>query len=77
MKFKRVSDEHGNTRGRAVAESSFHHFADYNWDLGKGCPGFVTEPPGDGVGKHPARLDDVRSYVRNLARWLRPPRAAP
>jgi hypothetical protein len=58
--------------GRAVVASSFHHFADYNWDFEKGCPSFVTEPPGDAVRKYPARLDDVKAYVRNLAQWLKP-----
>lgn len=70
--FERYRDEDGNLLGRAVAESSFHHFADYNWDVEKGCPSFVTEPPGDAVGKYPARLDDVKVYVRNLAQWLGP-----
>jgi hypothetical protein len=70
--FERVTDEHGNVRGRAVAESSFHHFADYNWDLEKGCPSFVSELPGDAVRGHPERLDDIRTYALNLARWLAP-----
>lgn len=70
--FERAADEHGNTLGRAVAESSIHHFADYNWDIDRGCPSFVTEPRGDEVRKHPARLDDIKAYVRNLARWLAP-----
>jgi len=70
--FEHATDEHGNLRGRAVAQSSFHHFVDYNWDTEKGCPSFVTEPVGDTVRKYPARLDDVKAYVRNLARWLRP-----
>ena len=70
--FERATDERGNLRGRAVAESSFHHFVDYNWDIEKDCPSFVTEPPGDAVRKYPARLDDVKTYVRNLARWLGP-----
>src|SRR5262249_52382296 len=39
--FDRDSDEYGNHHGRAVAESSFHHFADYNWDVASGCPSFV------------------------------------
>jgi len=59
------TDELGNLRGRAVAESSFHHFVDYNWDIGKGCPSFVTELPGDAVRKNPAGLDDVKTYVRS------------
>jgi hypothetical protein len=70
--FERVPDEDGNLLGRAVAESSFYHFVDYNWDIEQGCPSFVAEPPGDTVRKYPARLDDVKTYVRNLARWLVP-----
>ena len=70
--FERATDAHGNLLGRAVAESSFHHFVDYNWDIEKGCPSFVTEPPGDAVRRYPARLDDVKAYVRNLAQWLAP-----
>ncbi len=30
--FERSVDGRGSRLGRAVAESSFHHFADYNWD---------------------------------------------
>jgi hypothetical protein len=70
--FERTADEHGDLLGRAVAESSFHHFADYNWDVKKGSPSFVAERPGDGVEKDPARLDDIKAYVRNLALWLEP-----
>jgi hypothetical protein len=58
--------------GRAIAESSFHHFVDYNWDTSKGCPSFLLEPPGDEIQRDPARLTDVRTYVRNAARWLTP-----
>ncbi|HEY0385305.1 MAG TPA: hypothetical protein VGC64_04810, partial [Pyrinomonadaceae bacterium] len=61
---------HGNTLGRAVAESSFHHFVDYNWDTSKGCPSFLAEPPGDQLKREPERLEDVKTYVRNLALWL-------
>jgi hypothetical protein len=61
-------------RGRAVAESSFHHFVDYNWDPERGCPDFVEEAPGDGYRRNPGALDDIRAYVSNLARWLRPER---
>jgi hypothetical protein len=70
--FERDSGEYGNDRGRAIAESSFHHFADYNWDVTSGCPSFVDEAPGDDVLRNPARLDDIRTYVRNLAAWLTP-----
>jgi hypothetical protein len=56
--------------GRAVAHSSFHHFADYNWDPRYGCPSFVTDPEGDQVLADAGALDDIRAYVRNLALWL-------
>jgi hypothetical protein len=70
--FDRDRDEHGNRCGRGIAESSFHHLVDYNWDTEKGCPDFVEEAPGDGYRKNPAALDDVKTYVANLARWLAP-----
>jgi len=54
--FEREQDGHGNTLGRAVAESSFHHFVDYNWDTSAGCPSFVAEPPGDGIRREPGKL---------------------
>ena len=66
------TDRHGNRCGRAIAESSFHHFVDYNWDISKGCPSFLREPPGDEIERDPARLRDVKTYVANLARWLAP-----
>jgi hypothetical protein len=63
-------DRHGNRCGRAVAESSFHHFVDYNWDINKGCPSFLVEPPGHEIERDPARMRDINTYVANLARWL-------
>jgi hypothetical protein len=68
--FDACQDVHGNTLGRAVAESSFHHFVDYNWDTSKGCPSFLAEPPGDQIQREPEKLEDVKTYVRNLALWL-------
>jgi hypothetical protein len=65
-------DEHGNRCGRSVAESSFHHMVDYNWDVSKGGPSFLFEPPGDEIHRDPARLRDVKTYVANLAAWLAP-----
>ena len=62
----------GARLGRGIAESSFHHFADYNWDTSRGCPSFVTEPEGDGMKREPRALDDIRQYVRNVAFWLGP-----
>ena len=57
---------------RAIAESSFHHFADYNWDIDHGAPSFVSEPPGDGIRRDPHALDHVRAYVQNAVAWLAP-----
>jgi hypothetical protein len=62
----------GEFRGRGVADSSFHHFADYNWDPAAGAPSFVTEPPAAGLGQYPRALEEVETYVENLARWLAP-----
>jgi len=45
-----VAFEASNAGGPAIAQSTFHHFADYNWDTAKGCPSFVTEPAGNGPG---------------------------
>ena len=63
-------DDHGNQLGRGIAESSFHHFVDYNWDTEMGCPSFLTEPPGDGYKRNPQALQDIKTYVGNAARWL-------
>ncbi|WP_280831920.1 hypothetical protein [Mycolicibacterium frederiksbergense] len=62
----------GRPMGRAVAESTFHHFADYNWDLDRGAPSFVSEPPGSAIKADGARLVVFKDYVRNLATWLQP-----
>lgn len=70
--FESAQDSHGNTLGRAVAESSFHHFVDYNWNTSAGCPSFLEEPPGDEFKRDPRGLDDIKAYVSNLARWLAP-----
>ena len=70
--FECRDDRHGNRLGRAVAESSFHHFVDYNWDTSKGGPTFLYEAPGDEIKRHPERLADIKNYVTNLARWLAP-----
>lgn len=66
-------DEDGRTLGNAVASSSFHHFADYNWNIDMGCPSFVTDRPGYEIKQDPSRLEIFKDYVRNIARWLRKP----
>lgn len=70
--FEREQDERGNSCGRGIAESSFHHLVDYNWDVAMGCPDFVEEAPGQGFQKNPAALEDIKIYAANLAKWLAP-----
>jgi hypothetical protein len=65
-----VAFESDHGHGRAIAESTFHHFADYNWDPTLGAPSFVTEPAGDGLSSNPMAMGDVRRYARNIALWL-------
>jgi hypothetical protein len=65
-------DADGRPMGRALAESTFHHFADYNWNLEYGAPSFVTEPPGTQIVADPSRLAVFKDYVRNIAAWLAP-----
>ncbi|MFZ0062801.1 MAG: hypothetical protein WAL47_12250 [Pyrinomonadaceae bacterium] len=68
--FESAPDNHGNQLGRGIAESSFHHFVDYNWNTDLGCPTFLVEPPGDGYKRNPQALKDIKTYVSNAARWL-------
>jgi len=70
--FERMRDQNGNLLGRGIAQSSFHHFADYNWDTDRGAPSFVTEPRGQGMKSEPRALQDIRRYMRNVAVWLAP-----
>ncbi len=67
---ERSTDAAGHQLGRVVAQSTFHHFVDYNWDVACGCPTFVDEPPGDGMATEPHALTDIQAYVANLVRWL-------
>jgi hypothetical protein len=62
----------GRPLGRALAASTFHHFADYNWEIDCGAPSFVTEPPGTQIKADPSRLAIFMDYVRNIATWLSP-----
>jgi hypothetical protein len=65
-----VAFEPSAAGGPAVAESTFHHFVDYNWDINAGAPSFVTDRPGNKLAGFPKALRDTRQYVRNLALWL-------
>ena len=65
-----VAFEPSSAGGPAVAESTFHHFVDYNWDIRAGAPSFVTDRPGNALGGFPQALRQTKHYVRNLALWL-------
>lgn len=65
-----VAFERSERGGRALAQSTFHHFADYNWDPACGCPSFVSELPGRGMVLFPRARRSTEQYVRNAAFWL-------
>lgn len=65
-----VAFEPGSGHGPAIAQSTFHHFCDYNWDPSEGAPSFVSEPPGNALASSPAARDSIRGYARNAALWL-------
>ena len=68
--FEHGTDDNGNNLGRAIAESSFHHLCDFNWNPDMGCPSFVDEKPSDIVKREPMKLNHVKTYVENVAAWL-------
>jgi hypothetical protein len=65
-----VAFEPSAAGGPAIAQSTFHHFADYNWDPSTGAPSFVDEPPSNGLASFPAARRSTERYVENVARWL-------
>jgi len=65
-----VAFDPGAEGGPAIAQSTFHHFTDYNWDTRSGCPSFVTEQPGDAILHTPEAIADTHRYVLNVAYWL-------
>jgi hypothetical protein len=71
-----VAFEPSVSAGPAIAESTFHHFADYNWDPSKGSPSFVSERPGSALAGSPEARHSIRQYVKNLAIWLGSGRAS-
>lgn len=65
-----VAFERSERSGRAIAQSSFHHFADYNWNSAAICPSTVTEPADDAIARSGEALRSTMQYVRNIAFWL-------
>ena len=62
-----VAFEPSERAGPAIAQSTFPHFADYNWDTRAGCPSFVDEPAGSGMRIKAQALRDTRRYAINVA----------
>lgn len=65
-----VAFERSGAEGRAIAESTFHHFADYNWDARRGSPDFVTEAPAYTLPTAAREMASVHRYVSNVGLWL-------
>jgi hypothetical protein len=65
-----VAFEPAGTDGPAIAQSTFHHFADYNWDISRGSPSFVRESPGNDLAEFPEAMRSTKAYMRNVALWL-------
>lgn len=65
-----VAFESSASLGPALAQSTFHHFADYNWDPRMGAPSFVSEAPGSAMLRNAAALQSTRRYALNAALWL-------
>ena len=65
-----VTFERSTDHGPALTQSTFHHFADYNWDPRRGCPDFVSESPGGNLLTTPRAMASVHRYVQNVAMWL-------
>ncbi|MBB6093988.1 hypothetical protein HNQ60_002869 [Povalibacter uvarum] len=65
-----VAFERSDSDGPAIAQSTFHHFADYNWDPHRGSPDFVSEAPVYALPGDSKAMASVHRYVRNAALWL-------
>jgi hypothetical protein len=65
-----VAFEASDDGGRGLAQSTFHHFADYNWEISAGKPSFVTEPPGHALADSPEAQRSIRQYAAGVALWL-------
>jgi hypothetical protein len=65
-----VAFERSERGGRAIAQSSFHHFSNCNGDFKAGCASFEDEPAGGSIARSPEALRSTRQYVSNVAFWL-------
>jgi hypothetical protein len=65
-----VAFEPSSECGPAIAQSTFHHFADFNWDPRLGKPSFVSEADGHAILAAKEAQRSVRQYATNVANWL-------
>jgi hypothetical protein len=65
-----VAFDPSSEAGPAIAQSTFHHFCDYNWDPRMGSPSFVKEPVGEGLAQSADAQRSIRQYALNAALWL-------
>ena len=56
-------------RGFVLHHSTFHHFADFNIDVERGAPDFVTDPPSRQIADSPVLLQDLQAYVGSVVRY--------
>ena len=60
----------GRLLGRAVACSTFHHFADMNWDVRAARRRSSRSRRATEIERDPARFVIFKDYVGNIGRWL-------
>lgn len=65
-----LDEEPGSSRGVVLHHSTFHHFADFNQDVSRGCPSFVLDPASDQIRHSPALLNDLKAYVQAVVGYL-------
>jgi hypothetical protein len=56
-------------RGFVLHHSTFHHFADFNLDVGCGAPDFVLDPPSRQIAESPQLLRDLEAYIGSIVRY--------
>ena len=65
-----IDEDSDGHRGVVLHHSTFHHFADFNLDVSRGCPSFVIDPPSQQIKQSPELLNDLRAYVASVVRYL-------
>ena len=56
-------------RGAVLHHSTFHHFADFNLEPGRGAPDFVIDPPSRQIDDAPELLRDQQAYVASVVTY--------